>query len=828
MINSEVLYTLEELPLGVKVYIAKLVGGNTLASSMYEKSDNSVNLLQHLLSITSDASKHQSLLNISKVLYHKVKDFFQNPENETDTNFLKVQVMNPVKKISSRVSSPIKAREVSEFKTLDELSATSCKNLASYMYILKNLAEAVNIHKLLLPLTVPDSLVVGFDFPHPVLIYTLKGVLTFQEISINDIDNTVNWLYNRPVDSNSDVPIFVGKIRRNFAESTLPKKLQSPMSTLEERLYWKEDRERIREDVGWIGANTNLYSIFLQRYILPKGMCASIIRSEWNKDNVNEKFYLISSKNRIDGETDFNPNKSVMHYIGPSRTATNNLKGSSFHIEDKYDLLQYGRQPFTPFINKDIQSKVSKQIDLKKSSTIKLEILQMFLNTIEYAYSYDIPTTFEEPPTKIIQFLNNLCRYELEEEGKTSEDEHEEIDITRSFSHNSSFHLHKKSSSMHELNNRHQFFKRQAKKKYYIVDTYNRCNVYTRKALDTYSNLKESFKIIKDTIYRYVFRPQYLELTDLVVDFVESRNGKCYLISIKSPTTIPISVNKLRKMKRSKNISIFQKGEVGGAERRKEIVCCGDYCKLIKKADNAIKEKLQLLMRFNIKASQSLLELMIIHDNYKNSFEDPTLGMFSRCETGLLKKNFQYKIMRKTILEDRTDPKSLPSVIKELPSEILKLLSEEEHKDREEIKHYMKQIESKKHKEYKSKGLAWEFEIVPVCAICYKFYNDRQNVQKQKRVEAKRASYVKLYDKKISRKNLQHLRRLLGLDSSQLSITPTRTIMEMDEIELDSTPKLDHRKPKKQFVSYSEADFFKNRFFRERSKNLSMIGRDLI
>lgn len=828
--HSDQSFNLEELPIGVKVYIAKLIGGHTLASKMYVKPDSSVNILHHLLSTTSDSSKYQSFINISKTLFQKIKDFFKNSENDTDkANFLQVNVTSTLKKASSSDSYPLKLREVSDFKTLDELTATSSKNLISYMYILRNLAEAVNTHKLLLPLNLPDSLVVGFDFPQPLLVYTLKGVLTFQEISINDIQTTVNWLYNRAVESNPEVPIFIGKILRNFSESTLAKKPLSPTRTMQERLYWREDRERIREDVGWIGANTHMYSVLLQRYILPKGMCASIIRSEWNKESMNEKFYLISSKIRIDGETDFNPNKSVMHYIKPSRTATNNLKGSSYHIEDKYDLLQYGRQPFTPFINKDMQSKASKQLEPKKDSTIKLEILQMFIDTLEYAYEYDITISIEESPTKIIQFLNNIWRYEIEEDAKSSEEELDDIDISRSFGPNSSFNLHNQKQSVQELNNRHQFFKRQAKKKYYIVNTTNKCNVYTRKALDSCSGIKESFQIIKDSVYRYIFRPQYLEVTDLVVDFVESRNGKCYLISIKNLNTSPISVQKLRKMKRSKNISIFQKGEGGGAERRKDIVCCGDYCKLIKKADNAIKEKLQLLMKFNIKASQSLLELMVINDNYKSSFNDPTLGLFSRCENGLLKKNFQYKIMRKTILEDRADPKSLPSIIKELPSEILKILSEEEHKDREEIKHYMKQIESKMHKEYKSKGLAWEFEIVPVCAICYKFYNDRQNVQKEKRIKAKRASLSKLYDKRISNKNLEHLRKILGLDTSQPSINPNISIMEADELELDSPlipPPINLRMSKKHFESSSEADFFKNHYFRERARKLSVKGKE--
>lgn len=832
MLNSELSYNSEELPLGVKFYIAKLVGGNTLASRMFEKSDNSVNLLTHLLSITSDASRHQSLITLSKALFKRIKDYFSSPESLHDHHqLLKAPVQHMLQKSSSRDSIPARSSKVSEFKTTDELTKVSAANLANYMYILKNLAESVNTHRLLLPLYMPDALIIGFDFPHPLLVYTLKGMLTFQYVSINEIENTVNWLYSRVEESEGNDPIFIARIRKNIRHSTLPKKRQVPTSSLEDRLYWKQDKARINEDIGWIGANTNFYSIYLARYILPKGMCASIIRSEWNKESMNEKVNLISSKARIDGEPDYNPNKSVMHYVSPSRTATNNLKGSSFYIEDKYDLLQFGRQPFTPFINKDIESKAPKPQNHKKEQTFKLEIIQAFIESLEFASDNDIPNNFEEEASKIILFLSNLLNYEKEEESKSSEEEPEDSKLTKSFSNqNSSFHTHKRASSLLDLNNRQQFYKRQARKKLYIVDTLNKCNIYTRKAVDSYPQLKDSFRIIKEVINRYVFRPKFMEISDITVDFIEARNGKCYIISIKNLVTAALSIKKLRKIKRAKNISIFQKGEGGGAERRKDIVCCGDYCKLIRKADNAIKEKLQLLMKFNIKASQTLLELMVINDSYKHSFEDPTLGLLNRCETGLLKKNFQYKIMRKTILEDRSDPNSLPSIIKELPSEILKLLSEEEHKDRDEIKHYMKQIESKKHKEYKSKGLTWEFEIVPVCALCYKIYNDRQKVQKQKRLEAKREEQGKHLDKRISRKNLQHLRRLLGLDNTLPSITPSKSMIDPDELELDSptlTPISRRRASKKNLVSFSEADFFKNRFFKDRSRNLSMKGGNL-
>jgi hypothetical protein len=830
MLNSEPSYNSEELPLGVRFYIAKLVGGNALASRMFDKSDNSVNLLQQLLSITSDASRHQSLISLSKSLFQRIRNYFLSPEGMDEHHkLLKAPIQHTLQKSSSRDSIPGRSSKMSEFKTTDELTKVSVANLANYMYILKNLAESVNTHKLLLPLNMPDTLVIGFDLPHPLLIYTLKGNLTFQYVSINEIENTVNWLYSRVEDGDLNDPIFIARIRKNIRNSTLTKKLQIATSSLEDRLYWKQDKAKIHEDIGWIGANTDFYSIYLARYILPKGMCASIIRSEWSADSVNEKVNLISSKARIDGEADYNPNKSVMHYVSPSRTATNNLKGSSFYIEDKYDLVQFGRQPFTPFINKDIQSKVSKSPTHKKENSFKLEIMQAFIESLEFAHKNDIPNNFEEDGTKIIQFLSNLWNYEKEEESKTSEDEAEEAKVNKSFSNQiSSFNTHKRASSLLDLNNRQQFYKRQARKKFYIVDTLNKCNVYTRKAVDSYPQLKDSFRIIKEVISRYVFRPKLMDISDITVDFIEARNGKCYIISIKHLVTVELPSKKARKNKRAKNISIFQKG--GGAERRKDIVCCGDYCKLIRKADSAIKEKLQLLMRFNLKVSHTLLELMVINDSFKHSFEDPTLGLLNRCETGLLKKNFQYKIMRKTILEDRSDPNSLPSIIKELPNEIMSLLSEEEHKDIVEIKNYMKPIDSKKHKDYKSKGLMWEFEIVPVCAICYKIYSDRQKVQKQKRLEAKREEMGKHLSKRISQKNLHHLRRLLGLDNTLPSITPSKSFADPEELELDPpspSPQSRLRASKKDFVSLSEADFFKNRFFVDKSRNLSMKGGSL-
>ena len=124
----------------------------------------------------------------------------------------------------------------------------------------------------------------------------------------------------------------------------------------------------------------------------------------------------------------------------------------------------------------------------------------------------------------------------------------------------------------------------------------------------------------------------------------------------------------------------------------------------------------------------------------------------------------------------------------------------------------------------------WEFEIVPVCAICYKIYSDRQKVQKQKRLEAKREEMGKHLSKRISQKNLHHLRRLLGLDNTLPSITPSKSFADPEELELDPpspSPQSRLRASKKDFVSLSEADFFKNRFFVDKSRNLSMKGGSL-
>ena len=248
MLNSELSYNPEELPLGIKFYIAKLVGGNTLASRMFERSDNSVNLLQQLLSITSDASKHQSLITLSKALFRRMKDYFSSPEGINDHHKLhKTPVQNTLQKSSSPDSIPGRSSKMSMLKTTDELTKVSAANLANYMYILQNLAESVNKHTLLLPLTMPDALIIGFDLPHPLLIYTLKGFLTFQYISINEIENTVNWLHSRVEESDGNHPIFIARMRKNNRNFTLPKKLQVSTSSLEDRLYWKQDKARILE-----------------------------------------------------------------------------------------------------------------------------------------------------------------------------------------------------------------------------------------------------------------------------------------------------------------------------------------------------------------------------------------------------------------------------------------------------------------------------------------------------------------------------------------------------------------------------------------------------
>jgi hypothetical protein len=185
-----------------------------------------------------------------------------------------------------------------------------------------------------------------------------------------------------------------------------------------------------------------------------------------------------------------------------------------------------------------------------------------------------------------------------------------------------------------------------------------------------------------------------------------------------------------------KHISLFSATEGSSVMKgRRQQLCCGDYCNLLKPNDVKTSEKIELLIKSMPEFSEVLFKLLKIQ-NFLNL--DSAQSLFNggnRAGTPLTLK-IQFKTIRRIILEDRNDQSSLRSVIAALPEEILKEL------DISPIK--VDQNQNPLHRI--NKKLSWEYELVPVCNMCYKIYNltDSQN-KYQKKSNEKSFSHTKLW-----------------------------------------------------------------------------------
>lgn len=140
-----------------------------------------------------------------------------------------------------------------------------------------------------------------------------------------------------------------------------------------------------------------------------------------------------------------------------------------------------------------------------------------------------------------------------------------------------------------------------------------------------------------------------------------------------------------------KHISLFSATESSSVSKgKKQLVCCGDYCKLLKRNDFENREKIELLMKHNLEFAGTLFELMKLQDILNINTMQHLLGRDLRPQTPIT-ENLQYKILRKTILEDRNDKYSLSALIKNLPNQMLRELDikMQSSKDLEAINLYL-------------------------------------------------------------------------------------------------------------------------------------------
>ncbi|OMJ81846.1 hypothetical protein SteCoe_17611 [Stentor coeruleus] len=211
-----------------------------------------------------------------------------------------------------------------------------------------------------------------------------------------------------------------------------------------------------------------------------------------------------------------------------------------------------------------------------------------------------------------------------------------------------------------------------------------------------------------------VILPKTQKITELIIDVTEDTKGNHYLLKVQKVSIEEKGISSIPKWKEFRHISLFSATEGSSvAKGKRQQLCCGDYCNLLKRNDLKTSEKIELFIKAKPEYSSVLYKLLRIQ-NFLNLDSAQTLFNNGNRAGSPLTHNMQYKTVRRIILEDRNDPNSLKSVISALPEEILQELSISTVKCTDSKPHGLHNL---------NKKLSWEYELVPVCSMCYKIYN---------------------------------------------------------------------------------------------------------
>lgn len=218
------------------------------------------------------------------------------------------------------------------------------------------------------------------------------------------------------------------------------------------------------------------------------------------------------------------------------------------------------------------------------------------------------------------------------------------------------------------------------------------------------------------------FLPITQKISELVVDFLEDTKGQTYLHKIQKISCKEKLISQVPLFKPFRHISLYSATEGSSVTKgKRQQVCCGDYCNILKRNDLKTSEKIELLIKAKPEFSNGLFQLLKIQNFLNLDSAQSLFNKGNRIATPLT-QNMQYKTIRRTILEDRNDSNSLKSIVSALPDDIIQELGLNKIKSSENEASQIHHI---------NKKLSWEFELVPVCAMCYKIYG-LKDTQSQK------------------------------------------------------------------------------------------------
>jgi hypothetical protein len=289
------------------------------------------------------------------------------------------------------------------------------------------------------------------------------------------------------------------------------------------------------------------------------------------------------------------------------------------------------------------------------------------------------------------------------------------------------------------------FLKKNSKKKGKVSAAVQRKKWEKRQMACVFDKSSKIYEIINlqksetyDTIYQEILNsirsyiPSNKKIIEAVMDFIET-NQSIYLIKILRIRFTSKKIVSLPVISSLKHISLFSATEGSGfskGKKNRQLLCCGDYCSLLKKNDFETREKIEFLMKHHLEYAGTLFELMKLQDILNIDTIKHLLDRTKRPVTPITTK-MQYKILRKVILEDRSDKYSLRSLILNLPSELIRDLNIilQDNTNVTALNIYIEKYSSSNIA--LNKKLNWEFELVPVCDKCYKIYSKRVKSSKE-------------------------------------------------------------------------------------------------
>ncbi|CAG9334977.1 unnamed protein product [Blepharisma stoltei] len=604
----------------------------------------------------------------------------------------------------------------------DKIHKDPCSHECNEANIFACLAKACKEEEF--RIVVPQSILIGFGLNSPMRIWTdSDGLLKSEPIDWNNLLHYMD-MFDESNES-FNCPTYVLKTKSLQPEDG------RCCSYVE--FFKKEESNEVYSRLHKLSYKS--VSCLLQQFIRPKGNCASKLRVHFT--NEFQKGYLIFSRSPFTHSK--NSEKSLKEFI-PQQFLNSSI---SFNLHSSVYQEMFKLKPFQPLTNhtnffEDNHGKLNFLRQCSQVANFMYMVAQIIsVSIIDYdqkEFAHNMIRFFRAKIKKLADILSN----EFNEKNKLSNNAHSRSGWSSKFT--------VKVSESED------------------IDVYEVLS--NKKFISCTIVWSEAKKCLKKVMQKNQ------TISSIVLDFIEAIDGNFYLINAPHIVAETVSCASIPVFSDFKHISLFSATESSSVSKgKKQLVCCGDYCKLLKRNDYENREKIELLMKHNMEYAGTLFELMQLQDILNIDTLQHLLGKDLRPQTPIT-EHLQYKILRKTILEDRNDKYSLKSLINNLPNKLLRELDIklQRSKDTEAINLYIQKQNNNYSKASLNKKLAWEFELVPVCDKCYKIYSRRDKKTKEKYEKFKEEMLPKIHSSnKRIRTQSQSLEASQFIDDSNKS-----------------------------------------------------------